>query len=227
MAAPENEQELLRTASALAGRTLAAVARINGIDVPADLRRAKGWVGELLEKALGATAQSRPVPDFEHLGIELKTVPLNARLLPQESTYVSTVPLTDTAGLRWSESTVKAKLNRVLWIPVEAALAIPVAERRIGRPVLWSPTSEDSKILHADWEEHIECIALGRLDELDARSGTYLQIRPKAFNRNARTATNDASGARSVTLPRGFYLRTVFTRKILSADYIAHRIKTE
>jgi DNA mismatch repair protein MutH len=112
MAAPENEQELLRTASALAGRTLAAVARINGIDVPADLRRAKGWVGELLEKALGATAQSRPVPDFEHLGIELKTVPLNARLLPQESTYVSTVPLTDTAGLRWSELSPVGRTRR-------------------------------------------------------------------------------------------------------------------
>lgn len=215
MNAPTSEDELLNNAFALAGRTLGEVARRQDLVVPTDLKHAKGWVGELIEKALGATAQSKPVPDFENLGIELKTVPLNARLQPQESTFVSTAPLANTIGLQWATSAVKAKLDRVLWLPVEAAKDLPLARRRIGRAVLWSPSQQDAEILRADWEEHIEQIALGHLDELDARLGTYLQIRPKALNRNARINATNNDGAPMTTLPRGFYLRASFTRKIL------------
>lgn len=218
MKSPASEQELYLAAAALAGRTLGSIAADCGIDVPTNLRRAKGWVGELLEHVLGATAQSKPVPDFEELGIELKTVPLNPKHLPQESTFVSTVPLMHTAGLDWSDSAVRAKLARVLWVPVEASHAIPVAVRRIGRPLLWSPSVEDEAILKADWEEHMERITLGQLDELDARVGTYLQVRPKAFNSEDRTAAIDEFGVPSITVPRGFYLRTRFTRKILGLD---------
>ncbi len=214
---PRSENELLDCAAALAGRTLGEVARCHAIAVPRNLKRAKGWVGELLETALGATAGSRPVPDFESIGVELKSVPLNSQHLPQESTFVSSAPLINTVGLQWSTSTVKAKLNRVLWVPIEAAHEIPVAIRRIGRPILWSPSSEDSAILQADWEEHIERIALGNLDEHGAQLGTYLQIRPKAINKRDRTLAVSHTGEQIALLPRGFYLRTSFTRKIISA----------
>jgi len=213
---PADEEELLGRAMAIAGRSLGEIAERHGLAAPADLKRAKGWVGELLEMALGATAQSRPVPDFEDLGVELKTIPLNSRHQPQESTFVSSAPLAKTIGLRWEDSAVKAKLDRVLWVPVEAVRDVPVRQRRIGTPLLWSPSPEDAEILRADWEEHIERIALGYLDELDARLGTYLQIRPKAINRRDRTGTISNTGAQTNTLPRGFYLRTGFTRKILA-----------
>ena len=215
-APPADEHELLKRATELAGETLGRLADRAGIRTPENLRRAKGWVGDLLEHLLGATAQSRPVPDFESLGIELKTLPLNTRRQPQEATFVSTVPLADVAGLRWSDSSVRAKLEHVLWIPVEAAREIPLEHRRVGQPILWRPTPDEAAVLQADWEEHIEHIALGRLEELDARMGTYLQVRPKAFTRDDRTATFGADGAPMTSLPRGFYLRTALTRKILS-----------
>ncbi|MDA0822228.1 MAG: DNA mismatch repair endonuclease MutH [Proteobacteria bacterium] len=212
---PRSEAELLTNASGLAGKTLGQLADYLDETVPDNLTHAKGWVGELIELALGAEAGSRPVPDFETLGIELKTIPLNARLQPQESTFVSSAPLANTVGMQWETSAVKAKLSKVLWIPVEAAKDLPIAKRRIGSAFLWSPSYEDEHILRADWEEHIERIAFGRLDELDARHGTYLQIRPKALNRRELTAATNGAGAPSLTLPRGFYLRTSFTRKIL------------
>lgn len=215
MKPPVDEKELLHTAVELAGCTLGELAGRHGVAVPRDLKRAKGWVGELLEAALGATAGSRPVPDFADLGIELKTLPLNSRHEPQESTFVCTAPLANTIGLRWSNSTVKAKLDRVLWVPVEAAHDVPVARRRIGRALLWSPSPKDAAILREDWEEHIERIALGYLDELDARLGTYLQVRPKALNRDDRTTAVSRLGAPANALRRGFYLRTCFTRKIV------------
>ena len=80
MAHPTNEKALMLAASALAGRTLGDIAHEQGVVVPNDLKRAKGWVGELFESALGASAGSRPVPDFEDLGIELKSLPLNNSL---------------------------------------------------------------------------------------------------------------------------------------------------
>jgi DNA mismatch repair protein MutH len=213
---PTNENELMCTASALTGRALGDIAHQHGLIVPNDLKRAKGWVGELLEMALGASAGSRPVPDFEDIGVELKSIPLSYRHEPQESTFVSSAPLLNTVGLRCENSTVKAKLNRVLWVPVEAAHRIPLTERRIGRPFIWSPSVEDCTILQTDWEEHIERIALGDLDELGGRLGTYLQIRPKAINRHDRTNATNNIGEPMKALPRGFYLRTCFTRKILS-----------
>lgn len=215
MIPPSNENELMVSAAALAGRTLSDIAHQHGTATPENLIRAKGWVGELLETALGASAGSRPVPDFEALGVELKSIPLNSRHEPQESTFVSSAPLINTVGLRWTTSTVRAKLDRVLWVPVEAAHRIPLAQRRIGRPFIWSPSPEDSAILQADWEEHIERIALGDLDELGGQLGTYLQIRPKAINRHDRTKATSNTGEPISALPRGFYLRTSFTRKIL------------
>lgn len=65
----EAERELLERARRLAGRRIAEIAESLGLEVPADLRRHKGWVGNLIEKALGVTAGSAPVPDFEPLGI--------------------------------------------------------------------------------------------------------------------------------------------------------------
>ena len=68
----------------------------------------------LVESAMGAYAQSKPVPDFEHLGIEMKTIPLNENGRPRESTHVCTVPLRELVGQRWKASTVHAKLQRDL-----------------------------------------------------------------------------------------------------------------
>ncbi len=72
---PESERELLERAERLAGWTLAEIALDLKTRLPSDLKRAKGWIGELIERALGASAFSLPEPDFPRLGIELKTIP--------------------------------------------------------------------------------------------------------------------------------------------------------
>jgi DNA mismatch repair protein MutH len=74
-------------------------------------------------------------------------------------------------------------------------------------------------ILCRDWEELMELVALGRMDRLSARMGTWLQIRPKAMNAAVRTHAIDAEGRPVTTNPRGFYLRTACTREILRRHY--------
>ena len=88
-----SESELVERASAIAGTTLGELAGRFGLVAPPDLRRAKGFVGQLIERALGAARSSRPGPDFDELGVELKTLPVDARGRPVESTFVCTIPL--------------------------------------------------------------------------------------------------------------------------------------
>ncbi len=216
---PENEAALLERAHALAGQTLAQVAARLEMPVPSDPRRAKGWTGELLERILGTTAKTLPEPDFTELGIELKTLPLRRDGMPKESTYVCTVPMTDHIGLTWENSVVCRKLRRVLWVPVEGEADIPMPERRIGTALLWSPAPEEEAVLREDFEELMELVCLGRLGEINARLGTWLQIRPKAAHGRALGHGIGADGETIQTLPLGFYLRTSFTSRLLQQHY--------
>jgi len=212
---PRTETELMEHLAAITGKTLADLANAAGVVTPEKLHRTKGWMGQLLEYHLGASAGSLSEPDFQQIGVELKTIPLNAIGAPQESTYVCTAPLLDTTGLSWKKSAVYRKLARVLWVPILADAKLSIAERRILPGFLWSPSDHDEKILRDDWEELTDMISLGQLEAITARHGTYLQIRPKAAHGRSLTFGMDAEGKKILTLPRGFYLRAHFTKKIL------------
>jgi DNA mismatch repair protein MutH len=215
---PQSEEELLARCRAIAGLTLADLASRLDEPVPDDLRRQKGWVGQLLERTLGATGTSLPQPDFPELGVELKTLPIDGRGIPRESTYVCTVPLEE-AGQRWEGCWLRRKLQRVLWLPVEADPQRAMAERRLGMPLLWSPSAEEEAALRRDWEELMDMVCLGELERISARHGEVLQIRPKAANAKALRTAVGPDGEPVLTNPRGFYLRATFTAAILRRHY--------
>ncbi|MGR6501406.1 DNA mismatch repair endonuclease MutH [Shewanella sp. Koi 1] len=213
---PQNLSELLERANMMAGISLAQIAAHRGITVPKDLKRDKGWVGQLIEMELGATAGSKPEQDFLHLGVELKTIPIDSKGKPLETTYVCVAPLTNIKGLTWQDSLVCHKLQRVLWVPVEGERHIPVGDRRVGTPILWEPDLQEQRLLQQDWEEIMELIALGKVEKLTARHGEVLQLRPKAANSKARTQSIAEDGSLKMTNPRGFYLKTAFTAMLLN-----------
>ncbi len=217
---PKSEQELLERAQAIAGVTFQDLADEAGIEVPVDLRRDKGWVGQLLEWHLGAPAGSKPQQDFTNLGIELKSIPISHTGKPLETTFVSVAPLTGVHGITWETSHVRNKLSRVLWIPVQGEREIPLSDRCVGSPLIWSPNQEEENILRQDWEELMEKIVLGHFDQITARIGEALHLRPKAANSKALTEAYNANGKPIKTLPRGFYLRTQFTHSILQRHFI-------
>ncbi|QIZ77515.1 DNA mismatch repair endonuclease MutH [Ferrimonas lipolytica] len=216
---PKDIEQLLQRAHHIAGWQLGEIAAELGIAAPHDLRHHKGWVGQLLEHWLGASAGSRPEPDFPHLGVELKTVPIDANYKPIESTYISVCPLTGLRGLRWQDSAVCHKLSHVLWIPVQGDKSIPVAQRHVGMPLLWQPTADEQQQLQRDWEELIEQVALGKVESITAHQGELLQLRPKAANRKALTEAIGPDGCKINTLPRGFYLRTSFTKLLFQRNF--------
>lgn len=212
---PVSVNELMLRCGALVGQTLGQLAAEMGVAVPADLQRHKGWVGALLEAALGADAGNKAEPDFVQLGVELKTLPLNKRGQPKESTYVCTVSMQQTGELTWHQSWLRRKLSHVLWLPVEAESDIPLAERYIGQAWLWQPSFEQEAVLRRDWEELMDRVVLGGQSDISAREGEYLQMRPKAAHSRVLAAGVSSEGLKEKINPKGFYLRTAFTRQLL------------
>ena len=217
--APASLDELQSRSLALAGLTLGQIAAELGVAIPANLQKDKGWVGQLLEQALGASAGSKAEPDFPHLAVELKTLPIDQFGKPLESTYVCVAPLTGVTGLRWHESWVCQKLQHVLWVPILAERQIPLAERMIATPFLWQPDHSQMRLLQQDWEELMEQITLGGIDSIRGAQGKVLQLRPKAANSKVLTDAVGANGEPIRTLPRGFYLKASFTADILRQQF--------
>lgn len=213
---PKTECELLARCYELAGLSFSQLALSLGLQIPANPNYRKGWIGQAIELFLGADAQNKCSPDFQQLGIELKTLPLALSGKPTESTFVTTIPLLTIHEQQWETSQCYAKLKRVLWIPVEGDTEIPYEHRRIGQGLLWSPSAEEYRILASDWNYLTTQIATGQLDTLNATAGDYLQIRPKGADGKSLCDAYNSEGEKVKTLPRGFYLRSLFTATVMT-----------
>jgi len=212
---PESEATLMQRASQMAGKTIGQVADDLAIEVPSTLKKKKGWQGQFIEQALGANAGNLSEPDFIDLNIELKTLPIDYTGKIQESTYVCVLNLADKNIQTWKASAVYRKLQHVLWVPIARNKNQDVFDSQIATPFLWRPSANDFEVIKKDWENAMELVALGQVDQLNARLGEYLQVRPKAANSRALTQSYDSDGNKIETLPRGFYLRSSFTQRIL------------
>lgn len=213
-AAPRSLRELEVRAQALAGRTIGELAAGLAVALPASLVRAKGFVGQLVEAALGADPDAADAPDFPELGVELKTVPVGASGRPAESTFVCSIAMAGLDREEWESSRLRKRLRHVLWVPVDSARRAGLAERRFHGPRLWSPSPREEALLRADWEDLVGALASGDAT-LSAHRGLVLQVRPKARHAGIRRLACTAAGPQRV-LPLGFYLRTAFTRTILA-----------
>ena len=215
VAPPESVKELLAPAQALANRSMGSIARDLDIGVPDDFKRHKGWVGQVMEHALGAESGSAAAPDFPRLGVELKTIPVDDRGAPLESTYGCTAPLDGSMSTRWEDAGVRRKRAHGLWGPIGGARGTSPGERQVGAPFLWQPSAQEADVLRADWEGFRELILLGELWQIDAHLGEALQMRPKGADSKSRTWAIDDEGQWVQSMPMGFYLRTSFTRALL------------
>ncbi|MCM2680582.1 DNA mismatch repair endonuclease MutH [Echinimonas agarilytica] len=216
---PNTAQELLHRAQQLAGLTLQELAQQLNIEVPHDFSRDKGWGGILLERALGATAGSRPEPDFPALGIEMKTLPISSIGQPLETTFVCVAPMKGMTGEHWETSALRHKLDHVLWVPILAEKHLSPAERQIGSAFLWRASAEQELALRQDWEELMELLSLGRVERINAHLGQFMQLRPKAANGSVKTDAIGANGELVQAQPKGFYLRTSFTQWVLRQQF--------
>ncbi len=205
---------LVARAAALVGRSIADLAAEAERVAPAGGVRTKGRVGELVEVLLGATGGSgeRRV-DFPSLGVELKTIPVDAAGRPHESTFVCAVRIDE--DVDFDASWVKRKLACVLFVPIVGAKRSSLPERVAGRPVVWRPTPAQLDQLRADYDDIMGLIGAGRVEDVSAHLGRYMQLRPKARDGTPRALAFGRDGERIPTVPRGFYLRARVTEALL------------
>lgn len=233
-------QNILSKAQSLRGYTLEQLSQYLHIKSPKSLIHAKGLTGQILEVLLGAHAGSKPIPDFPDLNLEVKTIPMDLMGNPLETTYVCTVPLLPKIQLNhktdyfnFYNSVVYKKLSHVLWVPIlcpnktEKNQTINQVHRIIGSAYLWQPSQRELGQLESDWLELTDMVYMGKVDQISSHYGQVLQIRPKAADSSKTTLGIGPTGQKINTLPRGFYLRTEFTRQIYNqnnTDDILHKI---
>lgn len=217
--APTTIEQLSDRIECMAGMTVGEIAQELSVLVPENLQTEKGWTGQLIEAFLGATAGNLPEPDFQHLGIELKTIPIDASGKPLETTFVCFAPLSGDIGTYWRDSTVYKKLHHVLWVPIIAERHIPVYLRQIAMPFLWQMDHQQETLLQQDWQELTDLITFGHHDQISAKHGEALQLRPKAADSSVRTNAYDDKGNPTLAPPKGFYLRTQFTAGLLKQQF--------
>jgi DNA mismatch repair protein MutH len=213
---PRSLVQLRQRALALAGRTLVELETLLEADHSAPMLHRKGKTGQLIERALGASAGSLSRPDFVGLGVELKTIPVDTQGRPRESTFVCSFAVADAERAEWSSSSVRGKLAHVLFMPVVYPDSTRDDRRaRLGSPLFWRPSVEQEAVLRADFDDLLGLIAIGGIEALTAKLGLWLQVRPKAAHGGVRTRAYGADGEYLETIPRGFYLRARFTGALL------------
>jgi DNA mismatch repair protein MutH len=210
---PLSEGELLARAQKLVGRTFLELSSMMGVELPSTSVRGKGKAGGLLEQWLGGRGGSNRVHDFPTLGIELKSIPLSATLLPSESTYVCTLRLEEADCVDWVDSWPRAKLAKVLFVTIDDA-EVPVHARRVHEAYLYQPSADDDDRLRNDYESIVGMIATGRMDLLTSHVGKCMQLRPKASDGRKNKVVPTVDGGFQ-TGAKGFYLRPSFTAEIL------------
>jgi len=198
--------------------TIGELAHARGFRVPKDQRGHKGFVGQLVELGLGASAGSDPEPDFPALSVELKTLPVSPEGRPAESTYVCLARLDGRESLSYADSYVAKKLAHVLFVPVVANVG-SLAERRFGMPFLWEPGADDIARLTTDFDRLQQRVRLGELESMRGHEGTILQLRPKAMNRDDRTLGVSEDGWLVAVRPRAWYLRARFTAELVARAF--------
>ena len=233
---PTDEAELIRRARALAGLTLPELERLahgpaslceassasgaissEASERPISSLRRKGRVGQLVERALGAPGGSSRGPDLPTLGVELKTIPLNRQGVPQETTFVCTVPLSELPYTDFEQSVLRQRLARVLFVPIESEPGLPYEQRRVGQALLWSPSPAELALLRQDWERVARLVTAGEVESITGHLGEVLQVRPKAANASVHRVLETEDGQVQWVRPRGFYLRRTFTAAIVRA----------
>ncbi|MBK4775694.1 DNA mismatch repair endonuclease MutH [Candidatus Pantoea edessiphila] len=217
---PKNKITLLSRAQALAGFTLENLANNAGLLIPNDLKINKGWIGRLMEIYLGVNSYNKPEQDFVHLGIELKTIPIDSLGCPIENTFICTTSLIKNISSTWKKSNIRNKLSNILWIPVEGNNNIPLKMRRIGRSFLWNPSIKEDMILRKDWEEIMDMIVFNRINYVNNYRGVFLQLKAKTSSCRSLNRTISKESEIILTLPRSFYLKKDFTKIIVSGYHV-------
>jgi DNA mismatch repair endonuclease MutH len=110
-----SEKELLDIANKIKGKTILEI--LNGKNIDSG----KGAVGIIIEReSFGIQTNNEARPDFPHLGVELKVLPLKSNpkgeLSVKERTKICSINYENLIKEKWNDSHAREKLNKILFI---------------------------------------------------------------------------------------------------------------
>lgn len=217
--APESFSELIENLNNIVGKNYKEIAEFLDVKLPKSSLHAKGWAGQAIELCLGASAKSAAVPDFPNLGLELKTIPVDENHKPLESTFLSYAPLMS-KNTNFYDSCLYSKISRMLFVLVCATREMAMSRRFVVGYFFWEPSAEEIKLIKDDYDELMEMVKTGYVENITARIGTVIQMRPKCANGKKLTACVGPSGNLISTRPRGFYMRRKFSSMLIEKYWL-------
>ena len=155
----------------------------------------KAGFHSLIKKIFNIDEKSN-IREIDLLGIEIKTVPVKDDLSPWQAMSFPKFSLVDLLDEEWfgsdehldnnievfnNESTFKNQITKTfIFIPIIKNKIGKNYENwtkwKIGKPILWIPTSEELEIIHQDWEKAKSIVKREVITHLEAYGTGYRQI---------------------------------------------------
>lgn len=170
----------------------------------------------MIEEWFGIPANSRSSPDFEHLGIELKILPLERRahgLAVKERTIVGQINFDSLWREEWESATVRHKLAHILFVFVEVERTT-LGGFRVVDVVLWRPSEADWVAFERDWRLVRDRVRAGEAHLITERDAKVLSPCRKGAGNELDMRTQPFSP--TLAKSRAFSLKPSFTRQLFA-----------
>lgn len=185
----------------------------------------KGASGLIVETLLGIKNNNRPGPDLEHIGVEVKVLPLqvnkNRDVKAKEPTQIQMIHFCNVAEETWENAKIRDKINITFWIVYLAKRYGEVMQQDDYVILDWfldHPDSVTNDIFRADWESIRDMIIDGRADQLSCSMGVYIEPKTKGKNNLDLTNAPDGKGGLTKVRRRAFYYKKKYTNEKVIAE---------
>lgn len=188
------KEDIIKIAKNLEGKSL------KDINPDYDFGRHKGSIGQFIEEyVFNYRPNNKAVPDFEELGVELKTVPLiknrKGQMVAKERMTLTIINYMEEYKKTFRESSFWKKSKEMLLIFYFHDKNTPKKDWKIIHTCLINleDNPRDLLIMEKDWETIVTKIKNGEADKLSGSDTSYLEactkgassktVRPQPFNK--------------------------------------------
>lgn len=210
----KNKESILKYAKRLKGRTLGHFVTEGEIN-----ENNKGGFGMILESGyFHIESNNEPVPDFEEVGLELKSSPVrklkDGSLYPKERLALGIINYEDIVNQSFEESFLAKNRDLLIVFYLYEKGKEPL-ELIILDAIEWIFPEEDLQIIRRDWNDIRDMVACGRAHEISGGMTFYLEAMPKGagHEKDMRKQPFSSTPARQ----RAFGLKNRYIQLIFSS----------
>jgi DNA mismatch repair protein MutH len=211
---------IVEYATKLEGKTLR---QMTGLDAIADPHQRRGSFGNAVEEYyFKYPINSSQVPDFDKVGLELKTTPLkrnsSGELVAKERLVITNIDYMGIVNENFEESHFLKKTADVLLITYLYEKDKSPLDYTIELVARWGIPEEDFPQIRHDWETVVEKVRSGHAEDISGGDTLYLEACTKAANAEVRKRQpfSTVSAKPRAWALKASYMTTV-QRKLLKA----------